>query len=74
MKVHLEGYGPWEAIESNIVTMKKDCQLLSIIFGVLLEYIVAHLDISKSSTETWEFLKMRHVGDARIIKARVHAL
>ena len=72
--MHLEAYGPWEAIQSNIVTRKKDCQSLSIIFGSLLEDIVAQLDISKSSTRTWVFLKTRHVGHARIIKARVHAV
>ena len=53
---------------------KKDCQELSIIFGALLEDIVAQLDISKTIEETWEFMKTRHVAGTSVIKARVQAL
>ena len=74
MQVHLEAYGLWEAIEFDAVTRKKDCQALSVIFGALSEDIVAHLDISNTAKETCEFLKTRHMGAARVIKARVQAL
>ena len=74
MQVHLEAYGLWEAIESDAVPRKKDRQALSVIFGALSEDIVAQLDISKTAKEIWEFLKTRHMGAARVIKARVQAL
>ena len=74
MQVHLEAYGLWEAIESDAVPRKKDRQALSVIFGTLSEDIVSQLDISKTAKEIWEFLKIRHMGAARVIKARVQAL
>ena len=74
MQVHLEAYGLWEAIEFDAVPRKKDRQALSIIFGALSEDIVPQLDISKTAKEIWEFLKTRHMGAARVIKARVQAL
>ena len=74
MQVHLEAYGLWEAIKSYTVSRKKDRQALSVIFGALSEDIVAQLDISKTAKEIWEFLKTRHMGAARVIKARVQAL
>ena len=49
---------------------KKYRQTLSVIFGALLEDIVKQLDISKTTKETWEFLKTRHMGAASVIKAR----
>ena len=54
--------------------MIKDHQALLVIFGALSEDIVAQLDISKIAKEIWEFLKTRHMGAARVIKARVQAL
>ena len=72
--MHLEAYGLWEAIESDSMPRKKDRQALSVIFGALSEDIVAQLDISKTAKETWEFLKTRQMGAARVIKARVQAL
>ena len=74
MQVHLEAYGVWEAIEFNAVPRKKDRQELLVIFGVLSKDIMAQLHISKTAKETWEFLKTRHMGAARVIKARVQAL
>ena len=35
---------------------------------------MAQLDISKTAKEIWEFLKTRHMGATRVIKARVQAL
>ena len=72
--MHLEAYGLWKAIESDAVSRKKDRQALSVIFGALSKDIVAQLDISKTAKEIWEFLKTRHMGAARVIKARVQAL
>ena len=74
MQVQLKAYGLWEAIEFDTVPRKKDCQTLSVIFGALSEDIVAQLDISRTAKEIWEFLKTRHKGAARVIKARVQAL
>ena len=72
--MHLEAYGLWEAIESDSMPRKKDRQALSRIFGALSKDIVAHLDISKTAKETWEFLKTRQMGATHVIKARVQAL
>ena len=47
--------------------------IVSNIWGTIRD-IVAQLDISKTAKETWEFLKTRHKGAARVIKARVRAL
>ena len=74
MQVHLEAYGLWEAIKFDAVPRKKYRQALSVIFGALSVDIVTQLDISKTAKETWEFLKTRHMGAARVIKARVQAL
>ena len=74
MQVHLEAYISWEAIESDTVPRKKNRQTFSVIFGALSEDIVTQLDISKTTKETWEFLKTRHMRAARVIKVRVQAL
>ena len=74
MQVYLDAYSLWEAIESDVVPRKKDRQAFSVILGALSEDIMAQLDISKTAKETWEFLKTRHMGAARVIKARVQAL
>ena len=57
MQVHLEVYGLWEAIESDVAPRKKDRQVLSVIFGALLEDIVTQLDISKTAKETWKLME-----------------
>ena len=67
MQVHLEAYGLWEAIESDVLLRKKDRQAFLVIFGALSEDIMAQLDIFKTSKETWEFLKTIHMGVARVI-------
>ena len=53
---------------------KKDHQALSVILRALSEDIVVQLDIFKTAKEIWEFLKTRHMGATRVIKARVQAL
>ena len=52
IQVHLEAYGMWEAIEFDLVSRKKDCQALLVIFGALSEDIVAQLYISNTTKET----------------------
>ncbi|XP_078437386.1 uncharacterized protein LOC144707943 [Wolffia australiana] len=73
MQLHLEAHDLWEAVQSPSES-RKDRKAMNVIFSALPEDILAQLDVSKTSKETWEILKAKYVGTSRVVKARVQAL
>ena len=74
MRLHLEGLELWDAIESENVVMKKDRQVMSILFSTISDEVTRELDVEKTAKQTWLTLKVKSGGVSRIRKARIESL
>ena len=74
MRLHLEGLELWDAIESENVIRKKDCQVMSILFRTISDEVTHELDIEKIAQQTWNTLKVKSGGVTRIWKAWIQSL
>nr|GEW99529.1 zinc finger, CCHC-type [Tanacetum cinerariifolium] len=74
MQIILEANGLWETIEPSETTnsdTKKDKTTIAFLYQALPEEQLLQITKYKSSTEIWEALKTRHLGETRVQQARL---
>ncbi|GJT42791.1 zinc finger, CCHC-type containing protein [Tanacetum coccineum] len=77
IKVILEAYDLWEAIEPKEDTQvdnKKDKATTAFLYQALTEDVILQVAGCETAKELWDSLKTRHVGEEKVQQARLQSL